>query len=89
MMEDFLKELNILLEKYPDLPETEFMIRPRISIKPKNIPALSVPTQDIGSIKNIPSYIPSIHTTTNTFPLAHDNQVISNKIKGLQKAEHE
>lgn len=34
-MEDFTRELNILLQKYPDLPEFSLTVRPRVTIEIK------------------------------------------------------
>ncbi len=33
-MDAFTKELNILLQKYPDLPEFTITVRPRLTIEP-------------------------------------------------------
>ncbi len=46
-MEQFTKELNELLTKYPDLPEFSLTVRPRLSIEIKSaiksvIPQISV-----------------------------------------------
>jgi hypothetical protein len=91
-MEDFQKELNILLNKYPDLPGFTLKVQPRVVIQPD----ITFTTEYHHSIPSAnPQVTPVPLASTGTYvPPSHDiksleSQVTSHKIREIQKANKE
>ncbi len=71
-MDEFQKELNTLLQKYPDLPEFTLTVRPRVTIEVKKVQEL------------IPVTLPKLSTVpVNTEEKVMDEAALAARIKAL------
>lgn len=80
-MEDFKKELNVLLTKYPDLPEFTITIRPRLTVEMGNVRPGIVPLN--------PFYPASSSLSSTNIPpvVFADEQAAMAKVKSLGLTE--